>query len=535
MNLQKKFINHNLKNFKFQKNQNGKILIEFNSWAPLQIANSYMLKCLQDKFHSTIVAYAGYALHASPLKRNLFNRFKWIVGSFFSIRNFGIYKSMGCEKFLWPNYSNEKKINKFYNYYLNKIKNKKDLEDLKINNIWVGDLLYDSYLKYNKKVTVNISDKKFKEYFKNFIEIFLFWEEYIKKNNVKAIIISHAVYLLALPARIGIKYNIRTYVCHAEYIYSLDKDNIFARAEFLNAKKELKKIDKNILRVGLSNAKKRIFLRLSGKKAVDIWWAKKSSFGKIKKKRILNNNKKFKFLIANHSFLDSPHVYGKHLFTDFYEWLNFLGKVSNESDSEWYIKTHPYEANFEKGFTLKIVKNMIKKYPKIKLLPTNVTHNQLSKEGINCVLTVLGSVGLEYAAMNIPVINASKKNPHIDFNFNIHASSIKQYKNLLLNPKKIKIKIDKKEIYKFYFYMNVFFTRSWLFSDYPNMEKKLSSQYNPKIYDYWIKNEFNEEKHKKILNNLKRFINSRDYRISYKFIDRSLIEDIKNYEKKMNI
>ena len=47
---------------------------------------------------------------------------------------------------------------------------------------------------------------------------------------------------------------------------------------------------------------KRIKLRLSGKKAIDIWWAKKSSFEKINKKRVLNQNNKFKFLIANHSF-----------------------------------------------------------------------------------------------------------------------------------------------------------------------------------------------------------------------------------------
>ena len=116
---------------------------------------------------------------------------------------------------------------------------------------------------------------------------------------------------------------------------------MFARAEFLDANKDLKKINDKILDLGIKNAKKRIKLRLSGKKAIDIWWAKKSSFGKINKKRVLNQNNKFKFLIANHSFLDSPHVYGKHLFPDFYEWLNFLGKISDKSDCEWYIKTHP--------------------------------------------------------------------------------------------------------------------------------------------------------------------------------------------------
>jgi len=529
--LQNKFIRHNKKVFRFKKKLKNQILIEFNSWAPLHIANSYLLKCLQEKFDASIIGYAGYAHHSTSINRNLFSKIKWALGSYLSIKNFGIYKSMGCEKFIWPKYNDEKKIQSYFNFYIKKIKNKRDLENLKIKDVWVGDLIYDSYIKQKKLATINVLNQDFRKYFKDFIKLFLFWDDYFKSNNIKAVITSHTVYLLALTSRIAISKNIKSYVCHAEYLYSLDKKNIFAKADFFNAKKNLKKIDNNILQLGLKNAKRRISLRLSGKKKIDVWWVKKTSFGKIKNSRVLNKNDKFKFLIANHSFLDSPHVYGKHLFTDFYEWLNFLGKISNISNCEWYIKTHPYEANFEQGFTIKIIKKLIKKYPKIKLIPANTTHNQILKEGINCVLTVVGTVGLEYAAMNIPVINASIRNPHINFDFNIHAKTIKEYKHLLLNPKKIKININKKEIYKFYFYMNIFNTRNWLFNDYPAMEAKLKTQYNPEIYDYWINNEFNTTNHKKTLYNIKKFIDSNDYRIGYKYIDRPIKKDIIFYKK----
>ena len=62
-----------------------------------------------------------------------------------------------------------------------------------------------------------------------------------------------------------------------------------------------------------------------------------------------------------------------------------------------------------------------------------------------------GVVGFEYAYMNIPVINASKINPHIDFNFNIHAKNVSHYKKLLINPNLIKVKINKEDILKYYF------------------------------------------------------------------------------------
>ena len=42
-----------------------------------------------------------------------------------------------------------------------------------------------------------------------------------------------------------------------------------------------------------------------------------------------------------------------------------LGKISDKSDSEWYIKTHPYEANFEKGYTIKIINNLLKNILKL--------------------------------------------------------------------------------------------------------------------------------------------------------------------------
>ena len=40
-----------------------------------------------------------------------------------------------------------------------------------------------------------------------------------------------------------------------------------------------------------------------------------------------------------HGFFDSPHGIGKILFPDFYEWLDFIYKLSIKTDYEWYIKT----------------------------------------------------------------------------------------------------------------------------------------------------------------------------------------------------
>ena len=100
------------------------------------------------------------------------------------------------------------------------------------------------------------------------------------------------------------------------------------------------------------NSKKQILKRFKGKKDIKQLNDRKVSqniFGYFNKnKRILNQNSKFKILIATHCFQDAVHVYGNYLFEDFFEWVDFLGVQSNKlKNYEWYLKSHP--AIFERN------------------------------------------------------------------------------------------------------------------------------------------------------------------------------------------
>ena len=177
-------------------------------------------------------------------------------------------------------------------------------------------------------------------------------------------------------------------------------------------------------------AKKRLDLRFKGVNGakVDLISNEISSFSSKKKKNLIVRNKKIKLLIAPHDFFDAVHIYGDILFTDFYEWLIFLGELSNKTDYDWYMKNRPnFSGKFQKyqPFTNAIIAKICKKYPKIKLLPNDYSHHQIINEKIDFVLTCYGSVGVEYPYFNIPVINASINNPHINYNFNIHPKSKK--------------------------------------------------------------------------------------------------------------
>ena len=64
------------------------------------------------------------------------------------------------------------------------------------------------------------------------------------------------------------------------------------------------------------------------------------------------SKKKNNILIAAHCLSDAPHVYGNLLFTDFNDWLNYLGEISLQKKFEkykWYLKPHP--AYYKNEFT----------------------------------------------------------------------------------------------------------------------------------------------------------------------------------------
>ena len=200
------------------------------------------------------------------------------------------------------------------------------------------------------------------------------------------------------------------------------------------------------------------------------------SFKSSKYKNLIKQNKKIKILIAPHDFFDAVHIFGKTLFPDFYHWMNHLGNLSENTDYDWYIKNRPnYPGKFKiyQPYTNQLIKELVEKFPRINILPNEYSHHQIIKEKIDFVLTCYGSVGVEYPFFGVPVINASVNNPHINYKFNIHPKTIKEYDYILKNLSKFKKNnktyFSKNKIYEYYFMRNIFTDREWLIDNYQKM------------------------------------------------------------------
>jgi len=503
---QSKFIKHNKTAFTFKtKKTDNIILLEQGESASNIVAYSYLASTLQEIHDAKIVTYFP------RVPRGKLRKFMWWYKSKNVYYTNRLFKSFGSSFFLIPSISRplKKRCDLIYQEQKIKIKNKADIENITINGIVFGDLIYDYYLNFYNEISIDINSVNFKKHLKYCIKCIVFWLDFFENNTVKAINTSHTVYSNAIPIRVSVHHGIDSFQTNATHVYRLTKDNFFAYKEFLNYKTDFSKLSKSQQSYGIDAAKKRLDMRFSGLVGVDMNYSKKSAFGDSFDYRLIRESDKVKILVAPHCFYDSPHPYGMNLFPDVSVWIEKLIEISEKTDYDWYVKTHPDFLDLTKEMVVEIFKD----HPKFTILPSDSSHLQIVNEGIDFALTMYGSIGFEYAAMNIPVINASINNPHIAFDFNIHPRTQLEFTNTLMDLKNVSLKINTNDVYRYYYMNNIHQSQDWLFLDRVKVLTDLGGyhgQFGEEMYKYWVEN-WTVENHQKILSGLKKFIDSKKY------------------------
>jgi hypothetical protein len=505
---EKAFIKHNKKVWGsfLPKQDNGEILLESNSMSSSIIAYSYLANLLAKMHQSKIVAYlTGRRYLQNRITNRKINK---IYGSF-NVSDFVYYD-------LSP--SQLQDADELFHKIVPSLQTKKDVEDLCVESVWIGDLLYDSHCMNYKVPTISLEDPRFRESLRVALRHYVFWRDYFNTHSVQAVIVSHTVYIQSgVITRLAVRKGIPVYQINATHLHYMTEKNILAYNEFFYYPEQFRELSEEERQRGVQLARERLQKRFSGEVGVDMHYSKKSAYGRIKNDRVLKESTRIKILVATHCFFDSPHPHGVNLFPDFYEWLYFLGDISEVTDYDWYIKTHP---DFLPG-NIQIIEEFISKHSKFTLIPSETSHLQLKEEGINFGLTVYGTIGFEYAALDIPVINASLCNPRIRYHFNIHPRTIDEYRNILLNLPEQKLNIDIEEVYEYYYMAFIHNVNNWLFQDYEGFVHRIGGyyqQYGPVSYGEFL-DAFSETRHRQILSSLGRFVESGDYNFRKKFLE----------------
>lgn len=515
-----KFIIHNLKVFKFScpKILNKKktlVLIELAKFPSYILSTSYFIEALRKVIGRDNVSFVGYY---PVLIKSIFSYAKIFIYILNPFSHFKLYNSYGVNSLLLLK-SNKtiKTLIKKKKNILNKIKSKKDLINLRINNVYIGDIFYDNYLRFNYQSTVDIRSKKFIKELSNYIDLFFIWDNFFKKHKVNSLIVSHCVYNLALPVRIGLSKSINCYLVGITKCIKLDENGPFDGTVKQN--REIFKytsIPKNII---YNYTKKKLDEKIDPK---SIHYSEANLISTVRKNKVFHktntsykliNNNKPNVIIFSHCYYDAPHNNGSFLFYDYYEWISYLGELSKKTDYNWYLKPHPHNVNSK----LNIQQNnfFLKKYSNFNLIPHDVNNfDIINSKTLDCGLTVTGSVAYELALYSVPIILAGESLFHKGYKFCFQPRKLKEYEKLILNIKKIdniQIISKKKEIYEFYY--STYLT-SWQFLDnYEIALKELNfSLEKSQLFSYWIKN-FKIEKHNKLILELIDFINSKKLKL----------------------
>ena len=389
---------------------------------------------------------------------------------------------------------------------LSSVEQKNDILEWTILGYPLGLDLYESYLRDNRWPTSPKDDPIFAEWLSNYVAWTYFWEDYFEQNDVAALVVSHDCFHHNILCRIANVRGIPVWTSNLAMAYAVPRPFMFSE-RCRHLRKWFRELPENQQKAGKAWAKKRLDNRLSGGATADTAYITYSPFHDQKHlNRVIQPSDNLKVLIATHCFFDNPHSYSGMLFPDFYDWLIFLKGIAEETAYDWYLKVHrdPVPG------TMEIIRHLLGEASPIKIVPAEVSHQQLIEEGVDVALTCYGTIAIEYAALGLPVVNACRDNPHCAYNFNINPQSRDEYRRILLDLENHakKLKIDVQEVHECYFMKYNFLNTEWPGAlAYPKIIESIGPEESatPKIFEYFLQH-WNPEIHARIMEQESEFL-----------------------------
>lgn len=478
-----RFMRHNRSAWERLPRSRHEILIESYGVCETLIAFSYFANVLTRRGYGRIVRF-----EADRTTR-------WLDAVYRSFNTDGLVQSV-------RNGVLEKRITEQLEAVLPRLESKQDLFDLQIDGVAVGRDVYEAYLR-DGRATVDLEDPVLRRTLQEGIGLLVFWSDYLDSHDVRAVLSSHDCYLPNVLNQIAYKRGIPVFFPNARGLtrasvpYAIYDHFASYRERFAAFPDERRS-------AGLAGGRDQLSRRFAG--TLDLDYAVGTAFHDHRSAPVLRRSERLKVLVCSHCFFDNPHAYGGFLFTDFWEWFQFLGRIATRTDYDWYVKLHPEPM----AGTVEVVNRILADHPRLTLIPSGTSHYQLAEEGIDWVLTGYGSVGEEYPALGVPVVNAGY-NPRIAYSFNLHPRSVEEYERILLSLDRIQPPpLDREQLHEF-LYMNHQYVieDDFVFPSWRRMMQEVPApkRVGPSIFDYFL-DRLNPARHARIIERMDDFVAS---------------------------
>lgn len=407
---------------KIQKN--GIVLLDEFLVPQWVLVNSVLAQVLSEETESSIATFSFNS--RSNFSESLFKSFS--ANQHFRI----VVKSGTLVRILLDTYN-----------LLRTVKSNADLIAFEIRSVRVGLDIYESILRTGTP-TVQVGSPRYLRTVIQGLVAFNFFEWLVKSKELRAVLLSHDAYIgIGLLGKVAHQHLVPVYHANPfEIIRTSHNFEIYER--FRQYPNYFKSLNGNTKSSMLLKAQTDLKRRLMGEVGIGLSHQTLSAFDETDG-YIFNSTESRKALIATHCFYDNPHGYSEMIFTDFWEWLVFLGENTQNSSLEWYVKPH---RDYLPG-TLEILDKLSNKFPHLKILPADTSFHHLKRNNFEVAFTCYGSVGHELPNLGIAVVNCAY-NPHIAYNFNTHCGSRDEILQVLKKLEESRLEINLDGIYEFY-------------------------------------------------------------------------------------
>lgn len=322
--------------------------------------------------------------------------------------------------------------------------------ELKFDGIPVGDLIYDTYLRFFHQPTLEKIDNDVILTIEIALNVFYNFKAFLQTNNIQCILNTYTSYIHhGIPARLCLEKGIDVYTLGSHYYIAqkVNKDFPYHHIDY-----SLFSPDKKLTESQLESAKEKLTSRFSGEIDRATSYMRQSTYTRstidsgLKK---LFQHKHRNVIVYTHDFYDSPHVNRMLQFPDLFTWLKKTLEVLADLEGlSVFIKIHPNGMEGCKEKTIELVNSF--KVNHFHVLDESVSNLHIVELKPDLIVTARGTVGVEMAWFEIPTV-ALFDNPYTNFNF-VHTCHTKEeYFAILRGEKQTKIDFDKKKIYSFYY------------------------------------------------------------------------------------
>jgi hypothetical protein len=330
------------------------------------------------------------------------------------------------------------------------LESKESLIELTVAGIKIGDLIYDTYLRFKPNVTVDI---------RNFYLCVVIWQALRDLRAANA-------YMFAVKPQMFIT-NYSCYVQHgvAARVALSAGVRVITFGNYQKFYKEIRPMDlvhtqfPDDYRSGfaqlanwsgkLEEASAALAARVAGKLDAATAYMQRSAYaGKADLPEGISGSA----ILFLHDFFDSPHCYRWMIFPDFWEWATYTLNLARREGIKVFVKPHPNQIATSKS----IVRKLMKDYSEVAWLSSDTSNAQLAEAGAACAITVHGTVAHEMAYLGIPSISAGH-NPHVSFAFSNTARSRDEYSRLICNYRNLSRDPERlrREASEFYYMHNL--------------------------------------------------------------------------------